>query len=239
MQIHVLKNAEKCGQACVALVIAQLLKKPDAILGLPTGSTPIPTYQTLIEAYKQGLVDFSHASSFNLDEYVGLEKTHPCSYYSFMHEQLFDHVNFKSSHLPNGNAANLAEEGANYDAAIAKAGGIDLQILGVGVNGHIGFNEPDSCFTYACHPLALTQSTIDANKGYFSSEAEMPKKAITLGIGGIMNAKQIVLVATGKSKAEAIQAAVHGDITPQWPISILRSHPNVIFLLDEAAAALL
>lgn len=239
MQIHVLKNAEKCGQACAALVIAKLLEKPDAVLGLPTGSTPIPTYQALIQGHKQGLADFSRATSFNLDEYVGLEKTHPCSYYAFMHEQLFDHVNFKSTNLPDGNAADLNKEGARYDGAIEKAGGIDLQILGVGVNGHIGFNEPDSCFTYACHPLNLTQSTIDANKGYFASEAEMPKKAITLGIGGIMNAKQIVLIATGKNKAEAIKAAVRGDITPNWPISILRTHPNVVFLLDEEAAALL
>ncbi len=241
MQVHVFKNAQQCANAAAALITAQVLTKPNAILGLATGSTPIPTYKALIETNKQGGVDFSGVRSFNLDEYVGIPQTHPCSYHAFMQAELFDHINIKkeNTRVPDGNAQDLVKEGLDYDAEIAEAGGIDLQILGIGRNGHIGFNEPDDHFTYACHPVRLTQSTIEANRRFFNCEAEVPKMAISMGVGSIMKAKQVLLIATGEDKAEAIKGAVQGDITPLLQASILRSHPNVIFLVDEAAASLL
>jgi glucosamine-6-phosphate isomerase len=241
VKVHVFKDATQCGQACAALIIAQVTAKPDAVLGLATGSSPIPAYQALIAAHKAGAVDFSHAISYNLDEYAGIEKTHPCSYHAFMQAELFEHINIKkeNTHLPNGNAADLAEEGMKYDSEIANAGGIDLQLLGIGGNGHIGFNEPGDSFTYASHAAQLAKSTIEANRRFFACEDDVPKEAISMGIGSIMQAKQVVLIATGKNKAAAIKAAVQGEITPQLPASILRVHPNVIFLLDEEAASLL
>lgn len=238
MQIHVFDSAERCGQAAATLIVAQLLSKPNCVLGLATGSTPIPTYQMLIQMHKEGLVDFSKAHSFNLDEYVGIPPTHPCSYHAFMQEQLFDYINMPQAniHLPSGLAEDLAKEGAAYDAAIQLAGGIDLQILGIGENGHIGFNEPDAHFTYECHAVELTESTIRANRRFFDSEQAVPKRAISMGIGGIMSARQILLLATGEGKAEAVRGAIHGEVTPQLPASILRTHPNTIFLLDKGAA---
>lgn len=238
MHIHVFKNASLCGQAAAALITAQVLQKPDAVLGLATGSTPIPTYQHLIRQYQDGVVDFSSVRVFNLDEYAGVAADHPCSYHFFMAEQLFDHINIQRGNtaIPNGTAPDLHAEGQRYDAAIRAAGGIDLQILGIGRNGHIGFNEPDSRFVYGCHPVKLTQSTIEANRRFFASEEEVPRMAISMGVGSILEARRIVLIATGADKADAVAAAVTGDIDPQVPASILRTHPQVIFLLDEAAA---
>ena len=241
MQIHVYDHAQQVGQAAATLLAAQLISKPDSVLGLATGSTPIPTYQALISLYRAGVVDFSSASSFNLDEYVGLPVEHGCSYHSFMREQLFDHVNMPADHIhiPDGNAADPQTECARYDQAIAAAGGIDIQVLGIGRNGHIGFNEPSDAFVYGCHIVNLTHSTIEANRRFFDSENDVPRQAISLGIGSIMNARRVLLLATGADKAEAIRASIKGDVNPQTQASILRTHHDVIFLLDKAAASLL
>ena len=241
MQIHLFDTSQQVGQAAAMLIVAQILQKPDSVLGLATGSTPIPTYQELIRLNRDGVVDFSRVTSFNLDEYCGLPVEHECSYHSFMHEQLFSHINIDlaHTHVPDGNAVDQQAECARYDMAINQAGGIDVQILGIGRNGHIGFNEPSDTFVYGCHIVNLTQSTIAANRRFFESEDAVPRQAISLGIGSIMNARQIILLATGSDKADAIHRAIRQDITPRTQASILRTHPNVIFLLDKAAAGLL
>ena len=241
MQIHVFENAAQVGQAAATLIAAQVISKPDSVLGLATGSTPIPTYQELSRLYKAGVVDFSRVRSFNLDEYCNLPVEHEQSYHSFMKANLFDHINIDiaNTRVPDGNAADPEAESAQYDADIAKAGGIDIQILGIGRNGHIGFNEPGDAFIYGCHVVSLTQSTIEANRRFFDSEADVPRQAISLGVGSILNARKILLLATGADKAQAIHDSIRGDINPQTQASILRSHPDVIFLLDKAAASLL
>ncbi len=241
MQIHLFQTAQQVGQAAATLIAAQIISKPDSVLGLATGSTPIPTYQELIKLCKGGVVDFSKVRSFNLDEYCNLPVEHEQSYHSFMRQQLFDHINIDpaNTHVPDGNAQDQQAECANSDTAINRAGGIDIQGLGSGRNGHIGFNEPSDTFVYGCHIVNLTQSTIEANRRFFDSEADVPRQAISLGVGSIMNARKVLLLATGADKAEAIRNAVYGDINPQTQASILRTHSDVIFLLDKAAAGLL
>ena len=241
MQIHVYERAEQVGQAAATLLAAQVIAKPDSVLGLATGSTPIPAYQALIALGKAGVVDFSQVRSFNLDEYCNLPVEHQCSYHSFMKEQLFDHINIDQANtrVPDGNAKNPQEECAAYDAAIRDAGNIDVQVLGIGRNGHIGFNEPGAAFVYGCHIVNLTESTIQANRRFFDSEKDVPRQAISLGVGNIMNARQVLLLATGTDKAQAIRDAVCGDITPMTQASILRTHATVVFLLDKAAAGML
>ncbi len=239
MQIHVFASAHQVGQAAATLIAAQLLRKPDSILGLATGSSPIPTYQALIKMHRDGVLDFSRATSFNLDEYVGIAPHHPCSYHDFMQQNLFGHVNIAPAnvHIPDGNAEDIEASARAYDVAIRAAGGIDLQLLGIGHNGHIGFNEPGNYFVYGCHKVALSGSTIQANTRFFDSEADVPRYAVSLGIGSIMQAKQVLLIATGEDKAEAVRRALEGDVSPVWQASILRTHPDVVFLLDEAAAS--
>ena len=241
MQIHLYDSAAQVGQAAATLIAAQIIAKPDSVLGLATGSTPIPTYQELIRLCKGGVLDFSRVRSSNLDEYCNLPVDHEQSYHSFMRQQLFDHINIDpaNTRVPDGNARDQAAECASYDTAINQAGGIDIQVLGIGRNGHIGFNEPADTFVYGCHIVNLTQSTIQANRRFFESEDDVPRQAISLGIGSIMNARRILLLATGADKAEAIRNAVYGDINPRTQASILRTHSNVIFLLDKAAAGLL
>lgn len=238
MQTHVFKTAQQVGRAAATLIAAQLLRKPESVLGLATGSTPLPTYQALIDMYRFGMLDFSHAVSYNLDEYVGLDPLHPCSYHAFMQENLFSQINIRPEHvhIPDGSAADISAAARAYDAAIAAAGGIDLQLLGIGRNGHIGFNEPGDVFRYDCHKVQLSASTIEANQRFFDSEADVPRAAVTLGIGAIMHARQVLLIATGEDKADAVHSAVTGDVSPHCPASILRTHPDAIFLLDAAAA---
>ncbi len=239
MQICRFSTASQIAQAAAALIGAQLLRKPDSVLGLATGSSPVPTYNELVRLYENGVLDFSHMVSYNLDEYVGIDVNHECSYHRFMQDHLFSRVNARPEavHVPDGNAADLRAAAAAYDEAIRAAGGIDVQLLGIGRNGHIGFNEPADVFTYGCHVVDLTESTIEANKRFFDSADDVPRQAVSLGIGSIMAARQILLIATGSDKADAIAAAVHGDIDPHVPASILQAHPNVIFLLDQAAAS--
>ena len=239
MQIHFFPSAHQVGQAAATLIAAQLLRKPDSILGLATGSSPIPTYQALIALHRDGVLDFSRATSFNLDEYVGISPEHVCSYHRFMWDNLFSQVNIDPAnvHIPDGNAADLPAAAKAYDAAILAAGGIDLQLLGIGRNGHIGFNEPGDQFVYGCHQVRLSESTIQANQRFFDSADDVPRSAVSLGIGSIMQARQVLLIATGEDKAEAVRMALEGDVSPQWQASILRTHPDVIFLLDEGAAS--
>ena len=237
MIIQVYPNAKAVAQAAAMLIAAQITKKPDSVLGLATGSTPIDTYQELIRLYQEKAVDFSKASTFNLDEYVHLPISHACSYHAFMQVQLFDHVNFKASFLPDGNAKDLNRESRRYDTAIQKAGGLDLQLLGIGHNGHIGFNEPADNFGYGTQVVNLTDSTIQANKRFFKSDRDVPRQAISMGIGTIMAADEIMLLALGAEKADAIKKTVKGPVTPRLPASILRLHKKVTLLLDEGAAS--
>ena len=239
MQVRVYDNAQQVGQAAATLFAAQVVKKPNSVLGLATGSSPIGCYKQLIEWYKAGILDFSQCVSYNLDEYVGIPETHPESYHQFMKDNLFNYINMKETHVPNGNAEDLWAEAARYDAAIEAAGGIDMQLLGIGRNGHIGFNEPAECFVYGTQIVSLTKSTIEANRRFFDSEDQVPRKAISLGVGGIMHAKAVVLIAMGEDKAQAIRDTVKGDVTPQVQASILRFHPNATILVDKAAASLL
>lgn len=241
MQVHIFKSAAQVGQAAATMIAAQILRKPDSILGLATGSSPIPTYQNLVAMHRAGVLDFSQTISFNLDEYVGIDPQHPCSYHRFMQDNLFSQVNMKPEniHIPDGNAADLSAAAQAYDDAICAAGGIDLQLLGIGHNGHIGFNEPGEHFVYGCHEVQLSQSTIEANKRFFDSAEDVPRSAVSLGVGSIMQARQVLLIATGADKAEAVRRALEGEVSPQWQASILRTHPDAVFLLDEASASLL
>ena len=239
MQVHVFENAQQVGKAAALLFASQVMRKPESVLGLATGSSPIGCYQELIAMHQAGVLDFSKCTSYNLDEYCALPVDHACSYHTFMQEELFNHINMKAHFVPDGNAADLQAECARYDAAIQAAGGIDMQLLGIGRNGHIGFNEPADFFTYGTQIVELTESTIQANRRFFDSEKDVPRRAISLGIGGIMSAKEIVLVAMGEDKAEAILKTVTGPVTPQVPASILRTHPHVTILVDQAAGKLL
>ena len=238
MQIFVFHDAAEAATAASMVFAAQLYQKPDSVLGLATGSTPIPTYQALIALSRKGLVDFSRARTFNLDEYVGLEPDHPCAYRRFMDEQLFHHIPIdpKNTHVPSG-VGNPTENARAYDRMIEAAGGIDLQLLGIGHNGHIGFNEPADDYTWGTHVVRLTDSTLEANARWFDDPAQMPREAISLGIGGIMEAKRVILIAIGADKAEAVARAARGPVSPDSPASILRFHPNAQLMLDVAAAA--
>jgi glucosamine-6-phosphate deaminase len=240
MQIFVFRDADEVATAASMVFAAQLYQKPDSVLGLATGSTPIPTYQALIGLSRKGLVDFSRARTFNLDEYVGLAPDHPCAYRRFMDEQLFHHIPIQPSntHVPSG-LGNPLENAREYDRLIEAAGGIDLQLLGIGLNGHIGFNEPAEDYTWGTHVVKLTESTLAANARWFDDPARMPREAISLGIGGIMEARRVILIATGADKARSVARAALGPVSPDSPASILRFHPNAQLMLDEAAASLL
>ncbi len=207
----------------------QLKAKPASILGLATGGSPVGMYKELVKRQQAGDISFKDIKTFNLDEYVGLDQSSPASYWTFMHENLFNHVdiNEENIHLPNGKVVDLAAECVAYDARIADAGGIDLQLLGIGVNGHIGFNEPGTPFASLTHIVELTASTRTENAIYFDDPADVPTQAITMGIQSIMNAKAIVLIAFGEKKLEAIEKLQSGVVTEDFPASQLLNHPNV------------
>ena len=238
MQIHVYQTPELAAQAAATLIAAQIVSKPNCVLGLPTGSTPVKTYSELIRMNREGVVDFSKVTTFNLDEYVGLTGDHPQSYRYFMNDNLFDHVNIDkaNTNVPSG-IGNVEENAAAYEAAIAQAGGVDLQFMGIGRNGHIGFNEPCDYYPDCTSIIELTESTIDANKRFFDSADEVPRKAISMGVGTIMRARKCLLIATGADKAEAVRALVKGEITPRLPASALRMHADAVIILDAAAAS--
>lgn len=240
MDIKIFNNAAEIADAAAQLYKEIIENKPNAVLGLATGATPVPTYQKLIELYNKDEISFKQVTTFNLDEYCDLDKHDKNSYYTFMHENLFNHVDIKEENVNflDGNAKDCDAESKRYAEAIKAAGGIDLQLLGIGTNGHIAFNEPADKFTDEAFKVTLTQSTIDSNQKYFG-DVPMPKYAMTMGIGSIMRSKKILLIATGESKAKAVKAMVSGEITPQIPCSILNEHKDVIIMLDKAAASLL
>ena len=240
MRVIRAKNAKEAGRRTAAVIASQINLKPNCVLGLATGSSPIETYEHLIEWYNQGDVDFSKVRAVNLDEYVGLAPDHDQSYAWFMRHYLFDHVNIhlSNTYIPNGLEADGEKEGARYDSIIDALGGVDLQLLGIGPNGHIGFNEPGETFVTGTHCVDLTETTIAANSRFFESVDMVPKQAYSMGIRNIMQAKRIVMVATGKNKAQAIRDAFCGPVTPKVPASVLQLHPDFILVADEDALSL-
>ena len=219
------------------IISAQVILKPDSVLGLATGSSPIGVYKQLIDWYNKGDIDFSAVRTVNLDEYVGLGEEEEQSYISFMRRQFFDHINIdpRNTHIPCGKEPDAEAECARYDAVIRELRGVDLQLLGLGPNGHIGFNEPDEYFTKGTHRVALLDATIQANKRFFNNEQEVPRFAYTMGIGGIMQARRTVMVVSGKAKAQIVRKAFFGPITPHLPASILQVHSDFTLVADEAA----
>lgn len=241
MRIIKAKSYDDASRACANLIAAQMVVKPDSVLGLATGSTPIGTYEHLVKYYENGDIDFSSIHSVNLDEYKGLSPENDQSYRYFMNDHLFSHVNIKkeNTNVPNGLEPDANKACEDYEAIIASLGGIDLQLLGLGPNGHIGFNEPCDEFVKKTHCVDLTESTIQANSRFFASMDGVPKKAYTMGIQTIMNARKVVLIATGSNKAETVKKAFFGPITPEVPASILQLHPDCTIVLDAEAAALI
>lgn len=240
LKLYITKDYAAMSQKAAAIFFSQITLKPDSVLGLATGSTPIGTYEELVKSCKEGKLDFSQVTTVNLDEYVGLTGDNDQSYRYFMNHNLFNHVNIDPAHthVPNGMAGDMEAEALRYEALIDSLGGVDLQLLGIGNNGHIGFNEPGDCFDKLTHQVALTESTIQANKRFFEKEEDVPRKAISMGIQTIMKAKKIVLVANGAGKAEIIEKACFGPITPAVPASVLQLHPDVTVIVDEAAGSL-
>ncbi|MDE0089369.1 MAG: glucosamine-6-phosphate deaminase [Candidatus Poribacteria bacterium] len=240
MEIIIQSTYKQLATIASEIIRDALLKKPDLVLGLATGSTPIGLYKALVRMYKEDGLDFSSVTTFNLDEYVGIPCEHPQSYHTFMANHFFDHVNIsvKNRHIPQNTAENHEAFCAAYEEAIARAGGIDVQVLGIGTDGHIGFNEVGSSLASRTRIVTLTESTLVANASHFEGDmSAVPEIAITMGIGTIMEAKQCLLLANGTSKSEAIAKAVEGPITSMVPASILQMHPNTVTLIDEAAAS--
>lgn len=239
MELIVVKDYEAMSKRAATLIQAQLMWNPSSVLGLATGSTPVGLYKELVSLYNNHELDFQKVTTFNLDEYLGLDKENEQSYYRFMRNNLFDHVNVDDSkiHIPNGQADNFETECLAYEASIVSHGGIDLQILGIGHNGHIGFNEPNVEFEAKTHIVTLDDETIEANKRFFDTIEDVPKKAISMGIKTIMRSKKIILMASGEGKADIISKLVKDDIRPDIPASVLHLHENVIIIVDEAAAS--
>lgn len=235
------KTYEEMSALAAGMIGAQVILKPDCVLGLATGSSPIGTYKKLVESCEKGLLDFSGVRTVNLDEYCGLSGDNPNSYRYFMNDNLFDHVNIDkaNTHVPNGFAEDLEAEAARYESFIELLGGVDLQLLGIGHNGHIGFNEPLTPFTSLTHIVKLTERTREANRRFFSSMDEVPTHAVTMGIHTVMLAKSIILMAFGEDKAEIIKQTVQGRPEIAVPASLLQLHEDVEVYLDEAAASLL
>lgn len=238
MKILVVKNYDEMSKVAAKELAVVISKKPEATLGLATGGTPVGMYKELIDMHKNGELDFSKVTTVNLDEYVGLSGEHDQSYRYFMDSNLFNHVNIRKeyTYVPNGLAEDMLKECVNYDKRIEELGGIDVQVLGIGSNGHIGFNEPSDKLSLGTHVTDLAESTIEANSRYFVSKEEVPTKALTMGLGAIMKAKKILLMVSGESKAEIMDKVVNGKITTQVPASFLQMHKDVVLIIDEDAA---
>ena len=241
MNVLVYDNEEQIGIAAGNYMCGQVLATPNSVLGLATGSTPLKPYGHMIKLYEAGAVDFSKVTTFNLDEYCKLDVNDVNSYHRFMHDNLFDHINIPEENINflNGNAENLEEECKAYEERIKKSGGIDIQLLGIGSNGHIAFNEPSDSFQRWSHVVALKESTIKDNSRFFKSIEEVPTHAVTMGIGSIMQAKRILIIAIGENKAKAIKQLIDGNVTSQCPASVLQFHTDVTLMLDKGAASLL
>ncbi len=237
MTIYKTKDYEDMSKKAATIIFAQIITKPNCVLGLATGSSPIGTYQHLIDWYQKGDLDFSHVTSINLDEYKGLGAANEQSYRYFMDTHLFNHVNIDKTRtfVPNGLEPDADKACHEYNQIIAREGRIDLQLLGLGHNGHIGFNEPDTFFEKETHCVDLTESTIEANKRFFASEEEVPKQAYTMGIKTIMQARKIVVIVSGADKADILHKVLYGPITSTVPASVLQLHNDVIIVADEAA----
>ena len=241
MKIYVTEDYQSMSRKAANLISAQVILKPDAVLGLATGSTPVGAYEQLREWHDKGDLDFSAIRSVNLDEYKGLSGEHDQSYRYFMNHNLFDHVNIKkeNTNVPSGLAEDAEAECRRYDGVIRELGGIDLQLLGIGGNGHIGFNEPCDVFEKGTHVVTLTEETRRSNARFFSSIDEVPTHALTMGIGGIMSAKKVLLLASGEAKAQALYDSCFGPVTPGVPASVLQLHNDVVIIADEAALAMI
>lgn len=239
MRILVCKNYDEMSKKAAQMILSQVTLKPNSVLGLATGSTPVGMYKELVKMYNEKLIDFSEVSTFNLDEYYNLPKTSDQSYDYFMRVNLFNHINVKNEniHIPNGMASNIELECETYDKQIKESGGVDIQVLGIGHNAHIGFNEPTINFERGTHLVDLKESTIEANARFFEKIEDVPKKAITMGTGSIFKARKIMLLACGDSKADAIYNTVYGKVIPEVPASILQFHNDIVLILDEAAAS--
>lgn len=241
MRILVCDNYDEMSKKAAQMILSQITLKPNSVLGLATGSTPIGMYDNLVKMYQTGILDFSEVRTFNLDEYYGLPASNNQSYHYFMNQHLFEHVNIpqENIHIPNGMAKDIELECLTYDESIAKSDGIDIQVLGIGNNAHIGFNEPTILFEKGTHVVELDESTREANARFFNSLEEVPTKAITMGTGSIFKSRKIMLLASGEGKAKAIYETVHGKVRPEVPASILQFHNDIVLILDEAAARLL
>lgn len=239
MKIYKAKDYKDMSRKAANIISAQVIMKPNCVLGLATGSTPIGTYDQLVEWYNKGDLDFSEVTTVNLDEYKGLPRTNDQSYYYFMHQHLFDRVNIdlERTNVPNGMEPDAEKECGRYEELIRSLGGVDLQLLGLGHNGHIGFNEPGEAFEKETHCVDLTESTIEANKRFFASADDVPKQAYTMGIKTIMQAKKILIVVNGENKADIVECAFFGPVTPEVPASILQLHNDVTLVGDEEALA--
>ncbi len=241
MEIIIKKNYEEMSKVAASIIADQIKSKPNSVLGLATGSTPIGTYDELVSMNKAGEISFADIKTVNLDEYKGLPREHKESYFRFMRDHLLSHVdiNLDNCFIPDGLASDAKAACIEYEDKVRSLGGQDLQLLGLGHNGHIGFNEPGDSFVKDTHVVDLTDRTITANQRFFNSYDEVPKQALTMGIGTIMQAAKILVIVSGKDKAEAVRDAIEGPITPSCQASILQLHKNVIFVVDEDAASLL
>lgn len=237
MKIILVKDYEEMSYLGSLRIAKEILENPNAVLGLATGSSPLGIYRRLIEMYKNEILDFSKITTINLDEYVGLNQQHQQSYRWFMNNYLFNHINIdiNNTYLPNGMAKDLEEEGIKYDQQIEQLGGIDLQLLGIGTNGHIAFNEPAPELLVGTHVAKLSKSTIEANSRFFNNIEEVPTTALTMGLGQIMRAKQVLLIASGEQKAEALGGLLSGKITTENPATMLQLHRDATVIADEEA----
>ena len=237
MRIIICENYEELSKRVAEFFVSQVMLKPDSILGLATGSTPVGLYQNLIKWNKAGRIDFSEVTSFNLDEYYPIAPDNNQSYRYFMNENLFDHINIDKSrtYVPNGLAADPDSECEKYEELIDEKGGIDLQLLGIGRNGHIGFDEPDGELNAKTHITELTESTIEANSRFFDDISKVPKKALTMGMGTILKSKKILMLISGKEKHEVLSQLLSDDVTTSNPATLLKVHPDVVVICDKAA----
>ena len=241
MKLIVVNNYEELSKVAAKEFSKIIKEKENAVLGLATGGSPVGMYKELIKMYEKKELNFSKITTVNLDEYIGLNPEHNQSYRYFMNNNLFNHINIDKSNtfVPNGLAEDLEAQCKEYDQKIAELGGIDIQLLGVGNNGHIAFNEPNNELSSGTHIISLTDNTIEANARFFDNIYDVPRKAITMGVGGIMKAKKIILIASGESKAEAIKGIFSGKITTANPATMLQMHRDVTVIVDEAAAKLI
>lgn len=240
MRVKICENYAEMSRKAALIIAGQVAVKPDSVLGLATGSTPEGAYSELIKMYRAGDADFSRVTTFNLDEYYPISPQNPQSYRYFMEEKLFRHINVPEEriHIPNGEAGGPEEECEAYDIAIKAAGGVDLQVLGIGQNGHIGFNEPAETLYPRTHLTELTESTVHANSRFFSSADEVPRQALTMGMETIFSARKILLLASGAAKRDAVAAVLTGGITTAVPATLLNLHPDAVLLCDQAAAGM-